>query len=115
MTGIGWDTKRRRMAAVILPSLLFACTLGAQTRSGIRFGAAFPVFEPQGVTLNGQDVTHLFNPVTPAGFETVAIPLRPGRNRLKLKVKGGRNGRPATEVDHLDFVVGDPPLGPRPR
>jgi hypothetical protein len=43
------------MIAVIAPLLVFACTLGAQTRSGIRFGAAFPVFSPQAVELTGTD------------------------------------------------------------
>jgi hypothetical protein len=55
MASIGWDTQTRRMAAVMVPALVFAATLGAQTRSGIRFGAAFPIFSPQAVELNGPD------------------------------------------------------------
>lgn len=55
MASIGWDTKTRHIAAVMVPALLVAFTLGAQTRSGIRFGAAFPVFDPQPVELTGID------------------------------------------------------------
>ena len=63
--------------------------------------------------LNGQNITHLFHPGTPEGFETVAIPLREGPNRLILRVKGRHNGQPAQEVDNLAFRVGEPPFGPR--
>ena len=63
--------------------------------------------------LNGDSITHLFNPNTPEGFETVAIPLRTGPNRLILRVKGTRDGRPAQDVDNLGFRVGDPPFGPQ--
>jgi hypothetical protein len=63
--------------------------------------------------LNGHDVTHLFNPGTGAGFETVAIPLQVGPNRLVLVAKGVRDGKPATDVDSLGFWVAEPPYGPR--
>ncbi len=55
MTSNGRNTKTRRIAAVIVPALFVVLTLGAQSRSGIRFGAAFPVFAPQAVELTGTD------------------------------------------------------------
>ncbi|MBI3910970.1 MAG: hypothetical protein HY320_08560, partial [Armatimonadetes bacterium] len=63
--------------------------------------------------LNGENITGLFHPGTPEGFETVLIPLRAGQNRLILRVKGRFRGHPAEEVDNLGFRVGNPPFGPR--
>lgn len=63
--------------------------------------------------LNGQNITHLFHAGAAEGFETVAIPLREGPNRLILRVKGRHDGRPAQDVDSLGFRVGEPPFGPR--
>ena len=39
--------------------------------------------------------------------------IRPGENRLVLRVKGTRDGHPAEEAVNLGFRVGDPPFGPR--
>ncbi len=63
--------------------------------------------------INGQYLTHLFNPRVSVGFETVAIPLIAGQNFLSLRVRGTSKGRPAEDVDTLGFLVGDPPFGPR--
>jgi len=55
-------------------------------------------------TLNGVPFTG-FDPVT-GTWETVSIPLDPGRNVLVLKVKGAKaSGRTATDTDRLVFIV----------
>jgi len=61
-------------------------------------------------TLNGVPFAG-FDPVTVTTYtvtswETVSIPLDPGRNVLVLKVKGTKaSGRLATDTDRLVFVV----------
>jgi hypothetical protein len=55
-------------------------------------------------TLNGVPFAG-FDPVT-VTWETVSIPLDPGRNVLVLKVKGAKaSGRTATDTDRLVFIV----------
>jgi hypothetical protein len=61
-------------------------------------------------TLNGVPFAG-FDPVTVTtstvtSWETVSIPLDPGRNVLVLKVKGAKaSGRTATDTDRLVFIV----------
>jgi hypothetical protein len=56
-------------------------------------------------TLNGTDVSAQFHP-QPGTFETVSIPLQPGRNLLVLQIDGSvSTGRIATDTDRLVFNV----------
>ena len=55
-------------------------------------------------TLNGADVTSLFNPI-PGNHETVNINLSPGRNVLLLSADGNLPSRLATDTDRLVFIV----------
>ena len=56
-------------------------------------------------TLNGVPFDS-FNPGTGETWETVSIPLEPGRNVLVLKVEGAKaSGRTATDTDRLVFIV----------
>jgi hypothetical protein len=54
--------------------------------------------------LNEQDVSHLFHP-EPQKIEPVTLPLRHGRNILKVTVNGNIDSRNAVDTDTLDFTV----------
>lgn len=56
------------------------------------------------VTINGTNITSLFQPV-PGGFETVSIPLQKGSNTLQLSIDGSLANRVATDTDRLTFRV----------
>jgi uncharacterized delta-60 repeat protein len=72
---------------------------------GIVYGDTIDPNEFQ-ATLNGNIISDDFNPAVTGGWETVKIPLEPGRNVLVLKVKGKKaSGRTATDTDRLVFVV----------
>jgi hypothetical protein len=55
-------------------------------------------------TLNGVDVTALFQPV-PGANQLVSLPLQPGRNVLLLSIDGNLPSRTATDTDRLVFSV----------
>ena len=55
-------------------------------------------------TLNGADVTSLFNPI-PGSHETLNINLVSGRNVLLLSTDGNLPSRVATDTDRLVFIV----------
>ena len=55
-------------------------------------------------SLNGVDVTNLFNPLT-GNYETVNLLLSPGRNVLSLSTDGNLPTRVATDTDRLVFIV----------
>ena len=55
-------------------------------------------------TLNGQDVTALFQPVA-GGSDRVTLDLLAGRNVLKLSIDGELPNRVATDTDRLVFKV----------
>ena len=55
-------------------------------------------------SLNGVDVTSLFNP-NPGSHETVNLLLSPGRNVLLLSTDGNLPSRIATDTDRLVFIV----------
>ena len=70
----------------------------------IYYGKAIHAVSFQAVS-NGADVTSLFEP-TPGIAEVVRLPLRPGRNTVKLSVDGWLpSGRVATDTDRLVFLV----------
>lgn len=55
-------------------------------------------------TLNGVDITAMFQPV-PGGNQLVSLPLQSGRNVLLLSVNGNLPSRTATDTDRLIFSV----------
>lgn len=55
-------------------------------------------------SLNGGDVSNLFKPAA-GGHEIVSIPLKAGKNELKLSVNGDIAGEINTDTDNLVFHV----------
>jgi PKD repeat protein len=71
----------------------------------IRVGYGDIIADTFQATLNGVPFAGFDSAVT-GGWETVSIPLEPGRNVLVLKVKGKKvSGRLATDTDRLVFIV----------